>query len=145
MNSTDAEIAAWAREQQASFEIAPLIEMHGGQKLQVGYEVNLFVELPVGTPPGPERQQAVALLWQRLRDVAERLLPAEASKARLEIAPFRAAARLRPENEMEPEVMLTARLFHASDYFTAVDEAERVAVTVLEKRLTSMGLKQGHW
>ena len=145
MSLNQTEIATWAKEHQASFEIAPLIEMHAGQKVQVGYEINLFAELPAGAAAGPEREQAVMGLWERLRTVAEWLLPPEATKARLDIAPFRAAARLRPENEMEAEVMLTARLFHASDYFAPVDERERLALSVLEKRLTGMGLKQGHW
>jgi len=145
MSVTETEIAAWARQNQASYEINPLIEMHEGQKLQIGYEVNLFAEFPTGRDAGPERQEAIMGIWERLRQVAERLLPPEATKARVEVAPFRAAARLRPENEMEPEVMLTARLFHANDYFAPVDESERLAVTALEKRLSGMGLKHGHW
>ena len=46
---------------------------------------------------------------------------------------------------MEPEVMLTARIFHAAEYFATVTEQERAALSGLEKRLTAMGLKQGHW
>ena len=141
MTLNETEIPAWAKEHQASFEIAPMIEMRDGQKLQVGYEINLFAELPLGGAG----QQAVGGLWEGLRSIAEKLLPPEATKARLEVAPYRSAARLRPENEMEAEVMLTARLFHASDYFAPVDERERLALSVLEKRLTGMGLKQGHW
>ena len=36
MSLNETEIAAWAKEHQASFEIAPMIEMRDGQKLQVG-------------------------------------------------------------------------------------------------------------
>ena len=53
--------------------------MHDGQKLQVGYEINLFARLI----PGPNARQAVVTLWEALRDIAQRLLPPEATKARL--------------------------------------------------------------
>jgi len=141
MSLNENEIPAWAKEHKASFEIAPMIEMHDGQKVQVGYEVNLFVQLI----PGPNAQQSVGNLWEALRDIAQKLLPPEATKARLEVAPYRPAARLRPENEMTPEVMLSARIFHAADYFASVTEQERAALSGLEKRLTALGLKQGHW
>lgn len=139
LNETD--VPAWSKEHKACFEITPMIEMYEGQKLQVGYEVNLFAQIV----PGPDSARLFGETWEKLKGIAQMLLPPEATKARLEVAPYRPAARLRPENEMAPEVMLGARIFHAAEYFKTVTEQERAALSGLEKRLTALGLKQGHW
>jgi hypothetical protein len=51
---------------------------------------------------------------------------------------------MRPENEMEPEVMLTARVEHSSAD-AAVTPAERDALSAFTKKLVTMGLRAGHW
>jgi len=58
---------------------------------------------------------------------------------------MRPAAVLRPENEMQPEVVLTARVFHQDDSFAAVTPEEREGMAPFEKKLVAVGLRAGHW
>ena len=135
----------WAKDHKACFEITPLLESRAGQRIQVGYTLELYARLAVEKGPGAERREDSENAWETLRTIALSLAPAKDSDIRVEIEPPRTAAFLRPTNEMEPEVLLAARIFHAGDYFTPVSNEERGRLTNLERRLTAMGLRRGHW
>lgn len=145
MSLSDAEIVEWAKKNKASFEIAPLIDMHEGQKKQVGFELNFYARLPMELPPGPQRKEAGLALWNQMKEIAERLIPADAPNVLLEVTPFKPSARLRPENEMEPEVMLAVRISRAHDYFAELEQRAAGAVGYFERALTGLGLRRGHW
>jgi len=140
--ATDAETQQWARENKASWDLRPLVEVHEGQRVQVGFELELYARLP---DLSSEEEQPMEALWQRLREIAESLPPLVAKGARIEVDAFEAADRLRPETGFAPEVMLQARLFHASDYFTPVGESDRRQMKPLEDRLSALGLRQKSW
>jgi hypothetical protein len=142
--SLDSDAAAWAKDHQASFESEPLIEMRGTEKVTVGFTLTLYARLPMEKPPGPERQEAGASLWQRLRGILESALAEGSGGSRVDIEPMRAAAVLRPENEMQPEVALRARVVHP-ETFQAVTPGERDKMATFEKKLVAMGLRAGHW
>ncbi len=144
MGRSDAEWPAWAREHRAAFEVAPLVELRGGEKMQVGFTLSLYAAVPMDLPAGAERQQAGRALWQELREVAEAAVPDGERGARAELDPPHTAL-LRPENEFKPEVGLTWRLFHEDDYFKSVTNEDRERLARLEQRLSAMGLKRGRW
>ena len=54
-------------------------------------------------------------------------------------------AVMRPSNESQPEVSLDLRITHTDDYWKAVTDEDRDALARLEKRLSTMGVKSGHW
>ncbi len=136
---TDAETQQWARATRASWELRPLVEMHEGRRVQVGFELDLYARLP---DLSSQEESPMEALWQRLREIAESLPALLATGARIEVEPFEAADRLRPETGFAPEVMLQARLFHAADYFAPVGEADRQQLKLLEGRLSALGLRQ---
>ncbi len=140
---TDAETQQWARENKAAWELRPLVEMHEGQRLQVGFELDLYARVTADLSASAEDQ--LETLWRRLRDIAESLPAVLAKGARIEVEPFEAADRLRPETGFAPEVLLQARLFHASDYFAPVGDADRQQMKPLEDRLSALGLRQRSW
>ncbi len=135
----------WARKNKAAWEIAPLIEMRKGERVQVGFELSLYARLPPMAGATSEDEAAVEGLWDRLREIAESLVPLAGQGARIEIDPFEDAGRLRPETNFAPEVLLTARLFHASDYFAPVGEGDRERMKPIEARLAELGLRQRSW
>jgi hypothetical protein len=143
--STESDDAAWARAHRACFQVGPLIEMRGNQKVQVGFTADLYAGLPMDKAPGDERQEESRRIWERLRAIVESLAPAEGSGIRVEIDPWRTAAYIRPENEMKPEVGLRARVFHSGDYFAATTADERARLSAAEQKLVAMGLRAGHW
>ena len=59
--------------------------------------------------------------------------------------PYEAAARLRPETQFAPEMLLTARLFHGSDLLRPVEPGDRERLKPLEERLAELGLKPRSW
>ncbi len=143
--SSESDDASWAKAHQACFEIAPLIEMRGAQKIQVGFTIDLYARLPAEEAPGTERVEEAQRIQERLRRMVASLSPASGSNVRVEIEPPRTAAFLRPENEMAPEVSVRARVFHGDDYFAAVTEDERARISTVDRGLAALGLRHGHW
>jgi hypothetical protein len=140
-----AECRIWAQEAKAAWELRPLVDQQKGERIQVGFEIDLYARLPIDVPPGPQRQASAERLWDRLREIAEQLLPVAGVDGRLEVDPYEAAARLRPETQFAPEMLLTARLFHGSDHRVAVKEGDRERLKPLEDRLHDLGLKPHSW
>jgi len=136
---------AWARSNRAAWELLPLVEMVRGEKRQVGYVLNLYARIPVEMPPSPERDRAVLATWDRLREIAVSLAGLGREGEQVEVAPFDAAGRLRPENALEPEVLLQARIVHPSRYLEEVSSDERKHLDPLEQRLRGLGMRPGHW
>jgi hypothetical protein len=133
---------SWAKENKAAWEVEPLFEMHDGERIQVGFQLDLYARLPGGLPTS---EQAFGAFWDRLREIAESLLPLVGSHARMALDPFDAAGRLRPETGFAPEVLLQARLFHASDSFEPLDEGDRDRMRSIEERLKELGLRPRSW
>jgi hypothetical protein len=140
-----AECRAWARQAKAAWEVTPLIEMERGSQVQVGFELNLYARIPTESGPGPEREAAVVGLWDRMREIAESLLPLAGADGRIEVDPFEVAARLRPETQYAPEVLLVARLFRGSELLQPVRPGDRERLKPLEDRLHELGLKPRSW
>jgi hypothetical protein len=143
MSRSNAEWSEWARKRRVSFEIQPLTELRGSEKLQVGFALSLYAEAPMDKAPGTERRAAGEALKQELLAFVEEAFPA-AQNAKTELDPPRTAV-LRPENELKPEISLTWRIFHKDEYLKAVTAADREGMSGVEKRLTERGLKRGHW
>jgi hypothetical protein len=135
----------WARIHRAAFETTPLVEMRGSERIQVGFTLDLYARFPVEKPTSAERRDESVRILDRLRSIVASLAPAEGSRARVEIEAARDAITLRPENELEPEVSLRARVFHGDDYFAAVTDDERTRMSDVDGKLTAMGLRRRHW
>ncbi len=143
MPRTEADWVAWTREHRVAYELAPLLEMRTGDKVQSGFTLSLYAAAPMDKAAGAERQEAGRKLWEELRALAEAAVPAAERTARVELDPPR-TAMLRPENEFKPEVGLTWRIFRPGEPVAATAE-DREALASLEKRLSALGLKRGRW
>jgi hypothetical protein len=140
-----AECRDWAQKVKAAWEVTPLIEMERGAQVQVGFELSLYARVPIDLPPGPDRQASAEETWDRLREIAESLAALAGTDARIEVDPFEAAARLRPETQFAAETLLSARLFHGSDLLAPVRPGDRERLKPLEERLHELGLKPRSW
>src|SRR5262245_5936023 len=115
MARSDAEWTDWARAHRVAYEIAPLVEMRGGEKLQVGFTLSFYAEAEAELAPGAADSAASETLMQELATCAEAALAAEERVARTEPDP-ESAVMMRPENELKPEVCLSWRIFHKDEY-----------------------------
>ena len=140
-----AECRTWAEQSKAAWEVTPLIEMERGAQVQVGFELSLYARVPADFAAGADDQAANEGIWDRLREIAESLVPLAGTDARIEVDPFEAASRLRPETQFAPEVLLSARLFHGSDLLAPVKTGDRERLKPLEDRLHELGLKPRCW
>ncbi len=136
---------AWAREHQACFELTPLVEMRGSERIQVGFNVDLYARFPMEKDRGEARVQAAVETWNHLKTLLETVAAGGQGKARLEFDQMRTAAIMRQENKLQPEVNLRARVFHADDYFAPVTAEERSRLPSLEERLRALGLRVRNW
>jgi hypothetical protein len=145
MSETDS--VEWARAHRACFATEALIEMVGGQRSQIGFTLEMFASVPMELPPGDARRKAGAEILAKLKSLLDQAVAAEsaagAGDARVEIEPDRGVV-LRPDNKMEPEVVVRARVEHSSAA-TPVTAGDRDAMSAFTKRLTAMGLKAGRW
>jgi hypothetical protein len=136
---------AWARTRQACFELTPLTEMRGSERLQVGFNVDLYALLNMDTDRGEERGKVFLETWTKLKAILQAAIRDIETGARMEVEPMRLAAVMRQENKLQPEVNLRARVFHGDNYFAAVTLEERNQVPVLEEKIRMLGLRQGKW
>ena len=67
MSRTDADWVAWTREHRVAYELAPLLEMRGGDKVQSGFTLSLYAAAPMDKAAGAERQEAGRTLWEELQ------------------------------------------------------------------------------
>jgi uncharacterized protein YecE (DUF72 family) len=143
--TAEAEWQEWAGVHKACWEVQPLIELHEGRRMQVGFEFNIFAQFPRSVTTPETRTAAFPQLIAKLQELAQRVFPAEAAVARFEVQPIETAVRLRSESEFEPEVQLTVRVFHRQEYFQAVSDGDRKRLAPLEERLKALGLKAKAW
>jgi hypothetical protein len=139
-----AECRAWAEEAKAAWEVRPLVEMGKSGQVQVGFALELYARVP-DAPPGKERSAAFEARWDRLREIAESLLPLAGEDARIEVDPFEAASRLRPETQFAPEILCSARLFHGADLLQPATPGDRERLRPVEARLAELGLRPRSW
>jgi hypothetical protein len=142
MSRSEADWVAWTREHRVAYELTPLLETRGSDKLQSGFSLTLYAAAPMEKAAGAERQEAGRRLWDELRALAETAVPPAERTARVALDPPHAAL-LRPENEFKPEVALTWRIFNPE--LTPVTAEDRERLAGLEKRLAALGLKRGRW
>lgn len=143
MSRSDADWVAWTREHRVAYEIAPLVEMRGGERVQPGFALTFYAAAPMEKAAGQERQDAARALREELVALAEVAVPAAERKSRVTLEPPRSAV-LRPENEFKPEVGLTWQVYYQGDPRPTTDE-DRERIAEFEKRLAALGLKRGRW
>jgi hypothetical protein len=144
MSKSDAEWAAWAKENKVSFQATPLVELRGHEKVQVGFNLTLYGAFPP-KPAAEERREAGRKLKEEMREFLEHAAAGYEHVSRTEWQPSGMELVMRPENELRPEVSVTVRIFHGDEYMKSVTAEEREGLSRFEKRLVAMGLRAGHW
>jgi hypothetical protein len=145
MSKSDAEWAAWAKENRVSFQATPLVELRGHERVQVGFNLTLYGAVPRQAEAGDERRDAARRLKEEMREFLDQAVGSNETVARTEVQPSGMELVMRPENELRPEVSLTLRIFHADEYMKSVTAEEREGLSRFEKTLVAKGLRQGHW
>jgi hypothetical protein len=139
MTESNSETGKWVAEHHCTYDIQPVVEMEKGAASQVGFELSVHAELPVGEALTPELAREVDAIRDRLRDILESLIPSD-TKAHIERVPFRRAFRFMHGSGKHPMVTQTLRVFHPDYAAVRPDDRKKFAPT--ENRLTELGFKK---
>jgi hypothetical protein len=131
-------MSTWITNHRCSYDIQPVIEMEEGASSQVGFELSIHAELPVGDSITPQLGKDIDAIRDRLGEILESLIPSDA-KARIERVPFRRAVRFLGGSG-NPMVTRTLRIFHPD--YAAVQPDDRKKFGPTEKRLAEMGFRK---
>ncbi len=138
----DEGLRAWVRDHRVCWEMAPLDEMSGLGRLQVGYELSLFAR---GVPGERLEAAAAADLYEKLSALALAAVPLDCATSRCDVEPFDASLHLRPETRWEPEVQATLRIAHGNGYLQAIDDCERRCAKEAAQNLRAIGACERIW
>jgi hypothetical protein len=137
MNDT----AAWIRARGVRYELGLLVERIRGREVQIGFTISLSARLPLEKPAGLERQAAAAEIRRRLRDIVDSLVLPEGSGAQVEVDAPRAAVVFGP-GRSDPDIILSARIYHRNDYFMEVTLDEETRLRRVTRQLAEWGLQE---
>ena len=144
MKTQNSELQSWIREHKVCWELLPHWMSDRGNRVQVGFELNLFAQhgpSVLASPGCPKCQD----LFRVLQQIAQAALPTENRPTRYEICPFDSSFHLRPETRMKNEVQLTLLLIHRENVLDPVDDCEHKCATEIEERLKELGAQRRVW
>lgn len=133
------ELAAWITDNNCSYEITTIVELHDGDRAEVGFELNLHAELPWEGQSMPEVRSKAEEIGDKLTELVDVLVPKESPHVRFEIVPHHAAMRFLG-GRGRPKMTRTVRIFHSD--FREVEPEDRAKFGPLEERLRSLGFKK---
>ena len=127
----------WIREHKCVYDIQTVVELEKGAATQVGFELNLHAELPIGEKLTPEVGKKLDEIRDRLGEILESLIPND-TKAKVERVPFRRSVRFPKGAGKNPMVTRTLRVFHPD--YAALQPGDREKLHSTEKCLEEMGV-----
>lgn len=132
-------------EHQVCYEVWPEYLMVQGNKVQVGFSLELC-----GTH-GHERSQPLPgcsqcyQVYEDLRRIADWIKPREKRPSYYEIQPYDRALHQSIRRRFRSEVSLTIRILHRQGFDRPVDECEELCLKEMREKLAELGVLEGRW
>ena len=138
-----------ARRHQTCYEVWPEWSTKDGQKLQIGFELQLCGvnehAVPNGKHPVPGCPQCFHT-YSELREIAEWILPLEERPSRYDIQGFDHALHQAPsKRQRRSEVVVTVVIMHRSDFNRPVDDCESRCLREMREKLSRLGIREDIW
>jgi hypothetical protein len=127
------------------WEVWPEDSYPEGEKQKIGYTLDLIGthEPEVKHPdPGCEHCRRV---YSALKSIAGWIIPKEERPTVYEIDPYRQAISYSHSRHDRPDVTLTIRIEHRSDFDRPVDDCEVRCFNEMKQRLKELGAQEGKW
>lgn len=140
----DTTMKHWVQDHHVTWELGPWQELVAHRVTPVGYELRLFAVHARDAHPSPGCADCVTL-YDRLRAIAESVLPREHRPTRYDVERFDTSLHHRPESNWTPEVQLTVHILHRDDYLQPVDECEKRCADEIQRGLKSLGARPRSW
>jgi hypothetical protein len=137
------------------FEVRPAYSVYSGERIQVGFDVQLSGTHSQGVLEGHEPQptpgcERCVLVWEHLDEIAQAVLPPEGRPSGYEISSFRPAisyySKRRPKPTIDrPDVELVIEIRHREDFNREVDACETKCLQEILSGLCALGVQEGTW
>jgi hypothetical protein len=137
-------VRAWIEEHRVCWELAPRVELHDHQRVQVGFDLTLLARHSPTTVDAPGCDECYRH-YEMLREIALLALPKGIHPTQCAFSAFDAAHHMRPETRWAPEVQLTIEITHRADTFGGVDDDERRCGAEIEEALRQLGVRLRVW
>jgi hypothetical protein len=137
------QLRAVIKKHQVCFQIWPEQLIVKGQRLQVGFQLELCgIHEPGAEPklPGCENCYHV---YEDLRRIAEWVKPQEARPSRCEIEPFDHALHVIGKSNSRFEVILTMKLLHRQGIDEPLDKCQELCLKEMRQKLAKLGVREG--
>ena len=139
-------LKALAREHRVCWEVWPeQLAVRDRESLHVGFDLVLngaHAHDKDRPSPGCEKCQVI---FERLREVAEWIVPKAERPSRYDIQIFDHAVHYAPERGNRPDVALTIKILHRSGIDRPVDECEVLCLNEMKARLSQIGAQHRQW
>lgn len=138
-------LKTFVKEHQVCWEVLaeqmPALE---DRPLQVGFDLRLYgAHVSEAHPiPGCEKCKAI---YKGLRKIAKWIIPKENRVSRYEIEIFDSAIRYDQIRNNRPDVILTIKILHRSDFDHPVDECEVQCLNEMKEKLSMLGAHEKQW
>ncbi len=139
------ELKTLVRLHQVCWEVFPeQIPVVEDRPRQIGFDLLLYgTHEPEDHPvPGCEKCQVI---YKDLRKIAHWILPKEERPSRYEIEIFDSAIHYAPARGNRPDVSLTIKIMHRSEFDRPIDECEVVCLNEMKSKLLELGAHEKQW
>ena len=136
-----------ARRHQVCYEVSPEWSIRDGQKVQIGFELELCGissnEKCLHPVPGcPYCWRA----YDEIREIAESILPHEERPSRYDIQGFDRSLHSAPsKRRRRMEVIVRIVIMHRSAFNRPVDDCENLCLKEMRERLKELGIHEDYW
>jgi hypothetical protein len=137
------QLRAIIQKHQVCFQIWPEQLIVHGQRVQVGFQLELCGVHEPGTElkgPGCENCYRV---YEDLRRIAEGVKPQEGRPSRYEIEPFDHALHVIGKSNSRFEVILTMKILHRNGIDEPLDKCQELCLKEIRQKLAKLGVREG--
>jgi len=133
------ELKALIRQHRVCWEVLPeKVPVKEARPLKVGFDLILYGTHALGDHPVPGCEKCKQI-FNDLRKIAQWIMPKVERSSRYEIEIFDSAIRYSPLRRKRPDVMLTIKILHRSEFDKPVDECEMLCLDEMKTKLIELG------
>jgi len=139
------ELRMLVQDHRVCWEVLPeKIPVKDEAPLKIGFDLMLYGTHEEGEHPTPGCEKCKQI-YRDLRKIANWVLPKEERPSRYEISIYDSAIRYNRMRGSRPDVGLTIKILHRSEYDRPVDECEIACLNEMKTKLSSLGAQERYW
>ena len=139
------ELKGLVRLHQVCWEVFPeQIPVIEDRPRQVGFDLLIYGTHDPGEHPVPGCEKCKGI-FKDLRKIAQWILPKDERPSRYEIEIFDSAIHYAPARGNRPDVTLTIKIVHRSEFDRPIDECEVVCLNEMKAKLSELGAHEKQW